>query len=259
MSGPAPVRTVFPVMGTVASILVPGFEVARVGRGEVDAALASARVVLERLDTRFSHYTLDSDISQWLSGRAASPEAVADFSYVLRQCGRLREESDGVFTVRNPRTGTVDTAGYVKGFAIRRAAEGLSRDGIAHAMVGVGGDTFCLGRAALDRPWRVAIADPTRPRAVAAIVEANDLAVATSGSVERGAHIWRGTAEEAPAHWRSFSVVGPDIAEADAYATIGYAMGEAGMAWVAARPGYRSVGVRPDGSVLADAALVSAA
>ena len=54
-------------------------------------------------------------------------------------------------------------------------------------------------------------------------------------------------------------MTGPDIAEADAYATIGFAMGEDGIAWVARHDGYRSLAVRADGSVLSDAALVSVA
>ena len=53
--------------------------------------------------------------------------------------------------------------------------------------------------------------------------------------------------------------MGPDIAEADAYATVGFAMGEGGMAWVSAHHGYRSLIVRTDGTVRSDVALVSAA
>jgi FAD:protein FMN transferase len=36
---------------------------------------------------------------------------------------------------------------------------------------------------------------------------------------------------------RSVTVVGPDLAVADAYATAGVAMGAAGLAWLAALPG----------------------
>ena len=57
----------------------------------------------------------------------------------------------------------------------------------------------------------------------------------------------------------SFTVVSPDIAEADAYATIGFALGEAGIDWVANREGYRSLAIRPDGTLVGDAALVSVA
>jgi thiamine biosynthesis lipoprotein len=251
-------RATFPVMGTMASILIAQTDCAVLGRAAVTSALDHARRELELLDHRFSHYTTDSEISTWLAGGAISPDAVADFDYVLRQCGRLRAESSGVFTVRNPRTGTVDTAGYVKGYAIRRAAEALRGHGVGSFLVCVGGDTYCAGHPDETRPWRVAVADPQRSHGVAALVEVSDLAVATSGSSERGEHIWRGP-DPASTDLLSFTVIGPDVAEADAYATIGYAMGEAGVDWVARRNGYRSLAIRTDGTMVGDAALVSVA
>jgi thiamine biosynthesis lipoprotein len=102
----------------------------------------------------------------------------------------------------------------------------------------------------------VAVQDPRRSHAVLALVDATDLAVATSGTAERGDHIWR--LDAVSTGILSFTVVGPDIAEADAFATVGFAMGESGMAWVRRHEGYRSLVVRPDGSCVSDAALVSA-
>jgi FAD:protein FMN transferase len=249
---------VFPVMGTMTSIVVAAADRARLGATAVDAALDAAQRELELLDHRFSHYAANSEIVTWLSGGPISPDAVADFDYVLRQCGRLSDESNGVFTLRNPRTGGVDTAGYVKGYAIRRAAEVLRQRGVRNFLLCVGGDNFCSGQPDDARPWRVAVADPQRRRAVAALVEVSDLAVATSGSSERGDHIWNPAGPERR-ELLSFTVVGPDIAEADAYATIGYAMGVSGIAWVAQHAGYRSLAIRTDGTLVGDAALVSAA
>ena len=251
-------RAVFPVMGTVSSITVPTAEVAWLGDDAVAEALHAARLELERMDLRFSHYSAHSDISRWVAGEAVSSEAVADIEHVLRQCGRLHADSDGVFRARDPRTGALDTAGYVKGYAIGRAADELRRHGIASFALGVGGDAVFAGRPAADRPWQVAVQDPLRRFAVAAVIPLIDGAVATSGTGERGQHIW-GPSAATPDALASFTVTGPDIAEADAYATIGFAMGEDGIAWVARHDGYRSLAVRADGSVLSDAALVSVA
>jgi thiamine biosynthesis lipoprotein len=251
-------RAVFPVMGTMASVLVAESDVAQLGSAMVDRALAASRRDLEILDRRFSHYSLDSEINSWLSGGSVSPDALADFNRVLRACGRLNVESDSVFTIKDPASGRVDTAGYVKGFAMRRAAQTLRGFDVRNFVIGVGGDTFCSGRPGAGRPWRIAVADPLRSRGVAALVDASDLAVATSGTAERGKHIWSGRGP-APTGLSSFTVMGPDIAEADAYATIGFAMGEAGISWVAQRPGYRSLAITSDGALLGDAALVSAA
>ncbi len=249
-------RVVFPVMGTVASIVVAPHESDRIGDECIADALLTARRDLELLDRRFSHFRADSEITRWLEGGPVSPDAIADFDHVLRACDRLKEQSDGVFRIKDPRTGRVDTAGYVKGFAIRRAARSLERSSIRDFVIAVGGDTYCGGRANADRPWRVAVADPMRVRCVAAVADATNLAVATSGIAERGDHIWNGRGA-ARGGLVSLTVVGPDIAEADAYATIGFAMGELGIAWVAERPGYHSMAITTDGTRLSDAALVS--
>jgi FAD:protein FMN transferase len=251
-------RCVFPVMGTMTSIVVSGQDVERMGEPAVRSAMAAAQAVLERLDHRFSHYSVDSEISRWLCGSAVSPDTVAEFTHVLAQCGRLRDDSDGVFTIKNPVTGTVDTAGYVKGYAIGVAAAAMREKGLANFILTVGGDSTCVGSADAGRPWRVAVADPERSHGIAAIIDASDLAVATSGTAERGEHIRRAAAP-APTPLASFTVTGPDIAEADAYATIGFALGEAGLAWVAAHDGYHGLAIRSDGSIVGDVALVSAA
>jgi thiamine biosynthesis lipoprotein len=132
----------------------------------------------------------------------------------------------------------------------------LTSQGLSNFVAGIGGDVFAAGRASADRPWRVAVQDPRRSHAVLALVEATELAVATSGTAERGDHIWRMDAVSSGI--LSFTVVGPDITEADAFATVGFAMGESGMEWVRRHEGYRSLVVRPDGSCVSDAALVSA-
>ena len=251
-------RYVFPVMGTMCSIVVAPSDVERLGTVAIESAMASARGYLESMDHRFSHYTRESEISRWLSGFNVSPDALADIDFVIKQCLRLRDESDGVFVHKNPVSGSVDTAGYVKGHAIRGAARAMQSRGLANFIVGVGGDSYCAGWATPDRPWRLAISDPARTHGVAALVEATDMAVATSGRAERGDHIWNSTGQASDS-LSSFTVIGPDIAEADAYATIGFALGEAGVAWVAGREGYRSLAIRPDGTLVGDAALVSAA
>ncbi|MBK9740535.1 MAG: FAD:protein FMN transferase [Actinobacteria bacterium] len=251
-------RSVFPVMGTMCTIVVAESDVARMGDVVARAGMAAARGQLELMDHRFSHYSRESEISRWTSGLDVSPDALADIDFVIRQCLRLRDESDGVFVHQNPVTKSMDTAGYVKGYAILLAVRAMKRNGLRNFIVGVGGDTFCAGVAGDDRPWRVGVSDPARSHGVVALVDATDLAVATSGRAERGEHIWNGSAQAKP-EILSFSVIGPDIAEADAYATIGYAMGERGIDWVAGREGYRSLVVRTDGSLVGDAALVSVA
>ena len=248
MSG---VRTSFPIMGSMASIAV-----AEHSLGEIDAAINAAKSSLEADEQRFSHYRVDSDIERWVRQEQISSVARHEIDEVIAHCLELRERSGGAFSYRNPQGDRLDTAGFVKGWAIERAQDAMRRLGVSDACLGIGGDTVCWGRAQIDRPWRIAIADPTRDTGVAAIVEFPEGgAVATSGTAERGDHIWRlGHTKEDDLV--SFTVVGPSITWADAYATAGFAMGLAGTAWVAQQVGYSSISVTPVGHVFGDAAVL---
>ena len=88
---------------------------------------------------------------------------------------------------------------------------------------------------------------------VVAVVDATDLAVATSGTYERGAHLWdaRPRTCRAPEPVASFTVLGPDLAWADAFATAGWVMGRRGLEWVESFDGYAAMAVLADGTRLA--------
>jgi thiamine biosynthesis lipoprotein len=244
-------RSSFPTMGTVASIVMS--DESGIHAERANEACEAARASLARDEQRFSHYRSNSDISRWSSGMPVSPDSKKEIEEVLSRCAELHADSGGAFCFTNPITGELDTAGYVKGFAIARAVQSIRAVGVPDFVINVGGDSFNSGRASRERPWHVAIANPTLSHGIVEIVEAEDLAVATSGTAERGEHIWKVRDHEL----LSFTVVGPKIDLADAYATIGFAMGESGIDWVSGHDGYRCIAIRADGSILNNAALVS--
>jgi thiamine biosynthesis lipoprotein len=84
---------------------------------------------------------------------------------------------------------------------------------------------------------------------MAAVVHGNDLAVATSGAYERGDHIVDARTGVPVRTLLSLTVAGPSLALADAYATAGFAMGTAGVKWVATRPGYAPFAITASGRV----------
>ena len=77
-----------------------------------------------------------------------------------------------------------------------------------------------------------------------------DLAVATSGEYERGAHILDPHTGRPPEGLLSVTVVGPDLATADAYATAAFAMGAGGPEWTATLDGYDAMCITSDRRVL---------
>jgi FAD:protein FMN transferase len=74
--------------------------------------------------------------------------------------------------------------------------------------------------------------------------------VATSGACERGEHIVDPHTGRPPEGVLSVTVLGPDLATADAYATAAFAMGRAGPAWTAALGRYDAITILADGRVL---------
>ena len=80
------------------------------------------------------------------------------------------------------------------------------------------------GGALPEDVWRVGIQHPLERYRIAAVVEARDLAFATSGTYERGEHVIDPHTRRTPGGVLSVTITGPDLATADAYATSAFAM-----------------------------------
>ena len=97
--------------------------------------------------------------------------------------------------------------------------------GVTECFVNAGGDVLVL-RPAVARPWRVAVQHPTEGGAVLGVVALRSGSVATSGTYERGDHL-RGRTPAVS----SVTVIGDDLATADALATAVWASGTMRPPW----------------------------
>ena len=232
------VRHAEPVMGTVVSFDVPAWTAAPGG----DGALGRAVRWLHWVDVTFSPYRAGSDVSRYGRGEVPLAQCAPELAEVLRACAEVSARSDGYFTAAPG--GRLDPSGYVKGWAVERAAALLSAAGSAEHSVNGGGDVQCAG----ERRWRIGIADPLRRGALALVVAGRDFAVATSGAAERGAHIIDPHTGRPAAGLASITVVGPGLTLADAYATAAFAMGPAARDWVESLDGYEAFAITPAGA-----------
>jgi thiamine biosynthesis lipoprotein len=225
------------VMGTVFSFDIPAA-----------AAPVLPQVVswLHWVDATFSTYRADSDVSRFGRGEVTLAQCAPELAEVIGECAVISELSDGYFTDRPG--GRFDPSGLVKGWAIERAATMLTRAGFTGHCVNGAGDMQCTGEPEPGRPWRVGIAHPLHPSALAAIVTGRDVAIATSGTAERGAHIINPRTGQPATELASVTVVGPWVATADAYATAAFAMGPAAREWAEHLDGYEALGIAPDGT-----------
>ena len=223
-------------MGTVVSFDVPDW---------ADQVLGRAVQWLRWVDATFSPYRDDSDVSRFGHGSVTLAECAPELAEVLAACADVAALSGGYFTTRPG--GRFDPSGYVKGWAIERAAAMVTAAGSAEHSVNGGGDVQCVGDHGPGQPWRVGIAHPLRPGSLALVVTGQDFAVATSGVAERGPHIINPHTGQPASGLVSITVVGARLAATDAYATAAFAMGPAARDWVESLDGYEAFAVTPGG------------
>lgn len=144
--------------------------------------------------------------------------------------------------------GKLDPSGLVKGWAIERASALLTEAGLPDHHINGGGDVQLCGGPAPGEPWRVGLADPLEPGELITVVSGRDLAVATSGTAERGRHIIDARTGRAATALASITLVGRHLTDVDALATAAFVMGADARAWAEAWPGIEALAVTRDHS-----------
>jgi FAD:protein FMN transferase len=200
---------------------------------------------LREVDAIFSTYREDSEISRLDRGELLLADCRPEVDEVLSECMRLERLTGGAFSARP--AGRLDPSGYVKGWAVAGAARRLAAERFC---INAGGDLVARGRPAPERRWRIGIRHPEEHGRQAAVLEVEDLAVATSGEYEQRGHIVDPRTGRPPTGLLSVTVVGADLALADAYATAAFAMGADGPEWTATLEGYDALCVTSDHRVL---------
>jgi thiamine biosynthesis lipoprotein len=218
--------------------------------GAEDAQLDEAFDVFRAIDARFSTYKDASDVSRINRGDLRIADAHPDVREILDRCDELRAVTQGYFDVRAASPDVIDPSGLVKGWSVDRVVATLERRGLRDFAVSAGGDVALRGRGLPDDCWRVGIQHPTIGDKVARVIEARDLAIATSGSYARGDHIFDPHTHQPVAGVQSVTITGPDLATADAFATAAFAMGARGPAFTARLQGYEAMTILADGRVL---------
>jgi FAD:protein FMN transferase len=208
----------------------------------VDAPRATAPVIeaafarFAGIEARFSPFLPESEVVRFNALRLAAGEPSAELCEVLALAERTRQETDGYFDIERP-DGFLDPSGIVKGWAIREVARLIEAHGIVDYLVDAGGDIQCRGNAPDGEPWRIGIRNPFDAMEIVKIVAPRDRGIATSGISARGQHIYD---PHEPGREisgvLSITVIGPDVLEADRFATAAFAMGEDGIGFIEAQP-----------------------
>ena len=224
--------------------------------GEADRLADLAFDWFRVVDQRFSTYKENSEVNRLQRGELRIEDGSADLRAVLDTCADLWSATDGYFDLYA--TGRLDPSGYVKGWSVQVASDLLVAAGAGSHCINAGGDVRVRGRPAPGEEWRIGIRHPWEAQEVCWVISGTDLAIATSGTYERGFHVIDPYRGEPAKELRSVTVVGPDLGRADAYATAALAMGLPGLDWLARLHGYESGVVTEDGRAFRSPGLPTA-
>jgi len=210
--------------------------------------LEAAFFYFEEVDKRFSPYKSDSEVSLINAGKISEDEYSPKMKEVLSLAEKTKEETGGYFDVYRP-DGKFDPSGLVKGWAIRNAAGILKSNGWKNFYVEAGGDIQVSGKNAESQLWSVGIRNPFKQDEIVKVVHLEDgEGMATSGTYARGAHIYNPlNPAEALSEIVSLTVIGPDVYEADRFATAAFAMGKKGIEFIEKHPELEGYAINQNG------------
>ena len=190
------------------------------------------------VDQKFSPFKPDSEVSKLNRGEAYSQE----LKDVLKLCDETKQATHGYFDIKKP-DGSLDPSGLVKGWAINNAAQILKDHDVENFFIEAGGDIQVGGKV-----WKVGIRNPFNKEQIIKVLQIKDQGVATSGTYERGQHIYNPKQKNQNIdEIVSLTVVGPNIYEADRFATAAFAMGREGINFIENLPGFEGYMVDKSG------------
>lgn len=212
-----------------------------------ETSLSDVFVLWDAIDARFSTYKEDSEVSRLNRGELSKGALSPELHEVLALCEQTRAQTDGYFNLRRP-DGLVDPSGVVKGWAIEKGAELLDRLGEKHFYLEIGGDIQVRGCDGAGDDWRIGVRNPFNRDEIVKVLYPRGAGIATSGTAARGAHIYNPLNPAAPVTGIvSLTVVGPDVCEADRFATAAFAMGREGIVFIENLPGFEGYAIDAHG------------
>jgi thiamine biosynthesis lipoprotein len=201
---------------------------ARVCAADLEAVFAEFTAV----DAQFSPFKPESEVFRFNRGEIGESDFTPRMREIIALGEKTKRETGGYFDIVRP-DGTIDPSGVVKGWAIRNAASMLAGMGFSNFCVAAGGDIQCRGVNDKGGEWTVGIQNPFQRDEIVKVLEPRGYGVATSGNYLRGDHIYDPHAGRYDSDGIvSLTVIGPDVLEADRYATAAFAMGRGGIHFI---------------------------
>jgi FAD:protein FMN transferase len=198
------------------------------------------------VDERFSVYKKNSEITLYNEGKINEESLSEEMKKVFKLAEETKNKTDGFFDIAH--NGKIDPSGLVKGWAIYSASMILRKKGFKNFYVEIAGDIEVAGLNSEDKKWAIGIRNPFNKKENVKVIYLSDQGIATSGTMERGQHIYNPKKpKEIIKDVVSLTVIGPNIYEADRFATACFAMGEKGIYFIEQLPGFEGYLINNNG------------
>lgn len=201
----------------------------------------------QSVDKKFSTYKKDSEISRFNRKEIQEKNLSGEMKLIFRLSEQTKKETNGFFDIKKA-NGLIDPSGLVKGWAIWEAAKLVQKMGFKNFFIEAGGDIQAEGLNEEGKKWRVGIRNPFSKAEIVKVLSVSDNGVATSGTYERGQHIYDPHTKNSELRQIvSITVVGPNIYEADRFATAAFAMQQEGIHFIEKQKGLEGYMIDKDG------------
>ena len=228
----------------------------RTENAEIEALLTRACEKLHEADRIFSLYKPESPLSQLARGETSVTACPPVVDHVWNLCEEWEKVTGGYFSAFTLQH-TFDPSGLVKTWAAQAAIDVLLAEGVDDFTLNAGGDIWIGDGVTTDLDFKIGISKPitiASPEAgVLTVVNLKDTeyrALATSGTAERGQHIWNPQgAEMATSELVQVSVLAKDLVTADVWATAAFAEGPRALDRIAREDGVEAMFVFSDGNI----------
>lgn len=182
------------------------------------------------IDNKFSIYKKNSEISKINRGEIKEKDYSLEMKKILALSEKTKKETNGFFDINQ--NGFLDPSGVVKGYAINEGANILQRKGYKNIYVEIAGDIQVFGKDKSNKDWKIGIQNPFNLKEIIKVVNLSNKGIATSGTYQRGNHIYNLKKNINENDFVSVTIIGPNVLEADRFATAIFAMGEAGLKFI---------------------------
>lgn len=207
-----------------------------VGRSDAAELIDKVFDYFVHVDEKFSPFKETSEVSKINRAELVPSEYSNEMREVLNLAEETWRATDGYFEVIHQ--GKFNPSGLVKGWAVYNAANILRRAGVDNFFIDAGGDIEYAGKNANLESWKIGIRNPFAIDKITKVISSAGGGIATSGTYLRGEHIYNPKNGEAVNEIVSLTVIGPNIYDADRFATAAFAMGKKAIYFIESLVGF---------------------